>query len=832
MLAVHRVADLRRHPQPVGPRPHAGRLERRLGAPRSPPGSSAPRWAPTARGSIRIPAGCCGLFGLKPQRGRVPLAPDAEHWHGLSVCGPLDAPRRRRRAVPRRRRRRRRAGSRRPPRRRRRARCGSRSRSRRPAADAIAVGPDARAARRASSTLAELLRALGHEVASATPTTATRSPTVLAALPARHRTTTPRRCRTRERLERRTRGDGAGIGAADLRRRCSRARARPRPRRARASNAIFDDHDVAADADAHAAPPSAIGELRGPRRAVDAQRRSRAGCPYYGAVRTTPASPPPRCRPASTRDGFPLAVAARRPPRRRGDAARRSPRSSRPTRPWADRRPRSRERRRATCSSVAERRSPREAGALLRERVRAAGAREVARQEHADRPRQRGRPRRRAADPRRCSRRAARTTASGGGGRRRAPARAACAGSSTRSTARSTSSSASRSGRSASPCEDDGGVLAGVVFDPMRDELFAARERGGAADARRRAARRPSRTRATLATALVATGFGYDAEVRAAQAEVVARLLPRVRDIRRFGCAALDLAWTAAGRYDAYYERGVKHWDFAAGRAALRARRARGARAAARGAAARPGSSSRRRRSPTSWPRSSADDGARPAAQRHDRRLARLDRDRERPRRLPEPVAQRGRVAGDLEARDAARVAPTPAGRCRRGRAPEEGNVGVASASATPARLAFRPSRSMVESSRPRRAACAAASSTTTAHPIHPSGAAAIAAPKGGRRPRRRRRRRSARRSRRRARSRGCGCPGRRGGRRPSRAARARARSAPPPRRGRPSSTDTWSILMRPPPRPARAAPSDERSGSRARYSWSTCRTAEVLAGG
>jgi myo-inositol-1(or 4)-monophosphatase len=65
--------------------------------------------------------------------------------------------------------------------------------------------------------------------------------------------------------------------------------------------------------------------------------------------------------------------------------------------------------------------------------------------------------------------------------------------------------------------------------------------------------------------------------VRAGQAEVLARLAPLVRDIRRFGSAALDLAWTAAGRYDAYYERSVKPWDIAAGqliceRAGLRAR--------------------------------------------------------------------------------------------------------------------------------------------------------------------------------------------------------------------------------------------------------------------
>ena len=112
--------------------------------------------------------------------------------------------------------------------------------------------------------------------------------------------------------------------------------------------------------------------------------------------------------------------------------------------------------------------------------------------------------------------------------------------------------------------EDEQGMLAGVVYDPMRDELWAA-ERGGDADARRRAARRRASRRSDLATALVATGFGYEADVRAAQAEIAGRLLPRVRDIRRIGSAAIDLAWTAAGRYDAYFERGIKTWDFAAG---------------------------------------------------------------------------------------------------------------------------------------------------------------------------------------------------------------------------------------------------------------------------
>jgi myo-inositol-1(or 4)-monophosphatase len=64
---------------------------------------------------------------------------------------------------------------------------------------------------------------------------------------------------------------------------------------------------------------------------------------------------------------------------------------------------------------------------------------------------------------------------------------------------------------------------------------------------------------------MVATGFGYNSALRARQAAVLTRVLPRVRDIRRVGAAALDLAWCACGRYDAYYERGVHSWDVAAG---------------------------------------------------------------------------------------------------------------------------------------------------------------------------------------------------------------------------------------------------------------------------
>lgn len=106
--------------------------------------------------------------------------------------------------------------------------------------------------------------------------------------------------------------------------------------------------------------------------------------------------------------------------------------------------------------------------------------------------------------------------------------------------------------------------LAGVVYDPLADELFASPATAGApATCNGRPVRPGSAT--GLGGALVATGFGYSAAIRAAQAPIVAGLLPEVRDIRRAGAAALDLVWAASGRLDAYYEFGVKPWDVAAG---------------------------------------------------------------------------------------------------------------------------------------------------------------------------------------------------------------------------------------------------------------------------
>lgn len=107
----------------------------------------------------------------------------------------------------------------------------------------------------------------------------------------------------------------------------------------------------------------------------------------------------------------------------------------------------------------------------------------------------------------------------------------------------------------------DGG-LAAVVLDPCGGECFAAaRGRGAWLGDRRLSVTRP----AALDEALVGTGFNYSAAERARQAERLIGVMPLVRDIRRFGAAALDLAWTAAGRLDAFCERGLEVWDWAAG---------------------------------------------------------------------------------------------------------------------------------------------------------------------------------------------------------------------------------------------------------------------------
>lgn len=105
-------------------------------------------------------------------------------------------------------------------------------------------------------------------------------------------------------------------------------------------------------------------------------------------------------------------------------------------------------------------------------------------------------------------------------------------------------------------------AVAGAVYLPVTDELFTAFEGGGA---RLNGSPLAGPAETALGTALVATGFGYTVERRTEQAEVARRLIPRVRDIRRMGSAATDLCLLAAGRLDAYYERGLQPWDYAAG---------------------------------------------------------------------------------------------------------------------------------------------------------------------------------------------------------------------------------------------------------------------------
>ncbi len=112
-----------------------------------------------------------------------------------------------------------------------------------------------------------------------------------------------------------------------------------------------------------------------------------------------------------------------------------------------------------------------------------------------------------------------------------------------------------------------GVVVAGVVAAPVHGEVFTAVLGQGAW--LRAGEDQPvvlrCNTGVPLAQALVATGFGYAVARRVVQGEVVGALLPQVRDIRRGGSCAVDLCSVAAGRVDAYYERGVNYWDYAAG---------------------------------------------------------------------------------------------------------------------------------------------------------------------------------------------------------------------------------------------------------------------------
>ncbi len=113
----------------------------------------------------------------------------------------------------------------------------------------------------------------------------------------------------------------------------------------------------------------------------------------------------------------------------------------------------------------------------------------------------------------------------------------------------------------------DGGieVAAGVIYAPATDEMFWAEKGSGAFmnDRRLRVS-----ARRDLSQAVFATGIPFavaPARQRFAFARTLGTLMPQVAGIRRFGAAALDLAWVAAGRFDGYWEIGVKPWDISAG---------------------------------------------------------------------------------------------------------------------------------------------------------------------------------------------------------------------------------------------------------------------------
>jgi myo-inositol-1(or 4)-monophosphatase len=111
--------------------------------------------------------------------------------------------------------------------------------------------------------------------------------------------------------------------------------------------------------------------------------------------------------------------------------------------------------------------------------------------------------------------------------------------------------------------ERQGKLAAAVVYSPISDELFTA-ERGAGAyvnDRRLRVAARSNLGEAVVATGMPFMGHGDSAKYL----QELARIMPAVSGVRRFGAAALDLAWVAAGRFDGFWERGLSPWDVAAG---------------------------------------------------------------------------------------------------------------------------------------------------------------------------------------------------------------------------------------------------------------------------
>jgi Archaeal fructose-1,6-bisphosphatase and related enzymes of inositol monophosphatase family len=111
--------------------------------------------------------------------------------------------------------------------------------------------------------------------------------------------------------------------------------------------------------------------------------------------------------------------------------------------------------------------------------------------------------------------------------------------------------------------ERKGEIVAGVVYDPAKDEIFVAEKGGGAYvnDRRLRVSARRDFSEMIFATGVPFMGSPHLPRTL----KELAKLMPRCAGVRRFGAAALDLAYVAAGRYEGYWERGISAWDVAAG---------------------------------------------------------------------------------------------------------------------------------------------------------------------------------------------------------------------------------------------------------------------------
>ena len=109
--------------------------------------------------------------------------------------------------------------------------------------------------------------------------------------------------------------------------------------------------------------------------------------------------------------------------------------------------------------------------------------------------------------------------------------------------------------------KDNDGGLVGVVYSPATQSLWRASRGGGA---QLNGIPIKCNDPVALDRALIGTGFAYDIEKRKIQAELIARLLPQIRDLRRLGACAVDICHVASGSLDAYFEAGVNEWDYAA----------------------------------------------------------------------------------------------------------------------------------------------------------------------------------------------------------------------------------------------------------------------------